>query len=191
MTRKPLSHVRILIYRTWATFTLTKAAIPCESCLTTAIKVSSGIYTNCMLMAIMAAVDAFIDIWITQGAKKQKKMNFSFFFHWADQWPFRVNNGLQSLLLKCLTCSFFLVDGCCKMANEALAPPQLFPKERQLWRVSLEPFSRKLLGVPPLVKNNVPRSLHHAKCILVAIMAAAAAFIDIWSASNRRKTRKK
>ena len=62
MTRKPLSHVRILIYRTWATVTLTTAAISCESCLTTAIKVSSGIYTNGMLMAIMAAVDAFIDI---------------------------------------------------------------------------------------------------------------------------------
>ena len=99
MTRKPRSHVRILIYRTWGTVTLTKAAISCESCLTTAIKVSSGIYTNCMLMAIMAAVDAFIDICITQGAKKQKKMNFSFFFHCAYQWPFRVNNGLQSLLL--------------------------------------------------------------------------------------------
>ena len=70
------------------------------------------------------------------GSKKQKKMNFSFFFHCADQWPFRVNNGLQSLLLKCLTCSIFLVDGCCKIANEALAPPPLFPKERQLWRVS-------------------------------------------------------
>ena len=62
MTRKPRSHVRILIYRTWAIVTLTLAAISGESCLTTAIKVSSGIYTNCMLMAIMAAVDAFIDI---------------------------------------------------------------------------------------------------------------------------------
>ena len=54
--------------------------------------------------------------------KKQKKMNFSlkkiksYSYHRADQWPFRVNNGLQSLLLKCLTCSFFLVDSCCKIA---------------------------------------------------------------------------
>ena len=31
----------------------------------------------------------------------------------------------------------------------------------------------------------------NATCILMAIMAAAVAFIDIWSASNRRKTRKK
>ena len=99
-----------LIYRTWAFVTLTQAAISCESCLTTAIKVSSGIYTNCMLMAIMAAVDAFIDIWMTQGAKQQKKMNFSlkkiksYSYHCADQWPFRVNNVLQSLLLKSLTC---------------------------------------------------------------------------------------
>ena len=31
----------------------------------------------------------------------------------------------------------------------------------------------------------------NSSCIFMAIMAAAAAFIDIWSASNRRKTRKK
>ena len=65
-------------YRTWAILTLTQTAISSESCLTTAIKVSSGIYTSCMLMAIMVAVAAFIDIWITQGEKKrQNKMNVS------------------------------------------------------------------------------------------------------------------
>ena len=43
-------------------FTLTQTTISCESCLTAAIKMSSGIYTSCILMAVMASDAAFIDI---------------------------------------------------------------------------------------------------------------------------------
>ena len=43
-------------------FTLTLTTISCESCLTAAIKMSSGIYTSSILMAIMASDAAFIDI---------------------------------------------------------------------------------------------------------------------------------
>ena len=41
---------------------MTLAAISCESWQTFAVEVSSGICTSCILVAIMAAVAAFIDI---------------------------------------------------------------------------------------------------------------------------------
>ena len=96
------------------------------------------------------------------GSKKQKKMNFSFFFHRADQWPFRVNNGLQSLLLKCYEKNYSFT-----------------------WTIS--PVSSETQFTDAIIVS----SGINASCILMAIMASDAAFIDIWSVSNRRKTRKK
>ena len=43
-------------------YTMTLAAISCESWQTSAVEMSSGICTSCILVAIMAAVAAFIDI---------------------------------------------------------------------------------------------------------------------------------
>ena len=44
--------------------TITLVTISSESWLTIAIKVSRGIYASCILVAIMAAVATFIDIWV-------------------------------------------------------------------------------------------------------------------------------
>ena len=43
-------------------YTMTLIAISCESWQTSTVEVSSHICTNCVLVAIMAAVAAFIDI---------------------------------------------------------------------------------------------------------------------------------
>ena len=55
-------------------FTWTQSSISSETRFAAAVEVSSGIYAGCILIAVVATVAAFVDIWIIREWRKQMKV---------------------------------------------------------------------------------------------------------------------